>query len=263
MFALSVLALASVPEEQGLPLEGQEAEHFLKTAEVVKMEPIGVGITRPDRVTLTDGTRTLRAVWKTIDEYHTGAFTLESRRFEAGFRDSYKYEIAAYELDKLLGLELIPPTVEREIKKKIGSLQLWVEEAFTESDRQERKLRPKDPWRYGSQMYKLYLLHQLTNNVDGANIGNILFDADFRVYAIDNSRSFRVHHDLLDEAVLTRFSRSVLAKMRELNRELLDEKLGRWLTNRQIEALLKRRERILTLVDELVAENGEAAVLYP
>jgi hypothetical protein len=48
-----------------------------------------------------------------------------------------------------------------------------------------------------------------------------------------------------------------------LNRELLEEKLGRWLTNRQIEALLKRRERILTLVDELIAENGEAAVLYP
>jgi hypothetical protein len=85
----------------------------------------------------------------------------------------------------------------------------------------------------------------------------------FRVYAVDNSRCFRVQHDLLDEAALTRFSRSVLAKLRELNRELLEEKLGRWLTNREIEALLKRRERILALADELVAKGGEAAVLYP
>lgn len=262
-FALAVLALAPVPGEHGLPLEGQEAEHFLKNADVVKTEPIRDGVTRSDRVTLTDGTRTLKAIWKTIDKVYPATSTLKGRGFEAMFKDSYKYEIAAYELDKLLGLELVPPTVERTIKNKTGSLQLWVEGAFTERERQKRKLRPKDPWRYGSQMYKVYLWNQLTNNIDAANVTNVLFDPDFRVYAVDHSRCFRVQHDLLDESTLTRFSRSVLARLRELNRDLLEEKLGQWLTSREIEALLKRRERILTLVDELVAEMGEAAVVYP
>ena len=131
---------------------------------------------------------------------------------EVNFRDSYKYEIAAYELDKLLGLQLVPPTVEveREIDGQRGALVLWVEGAVTEYDRRERKLQPKNSKRWSEQLYKLRLLHQLTYNTDFRNMRNMLIDPEFRIYAIDHTRAFRVRDSLLAEQTLARFSRSVL-----------------------------------------------------
>ena len=40
--------------------------------------------------------------------------------------DSYKYTIAAYELDKLLDLNMVPPTVERQDSGKKASLEIGV-----------------------------------------------------------------------------------------------------------------------------------------
>ncbi|MFQ5791505.1 MAG: hypothetical protein ACE5JI_13615, partial [Acidobacteriota bacterium] len=186
---------AAFQKPYGLPLEGTEAEDFLKNADVVAMRPIGVGITRSQQVTLTDGERTVRAVWKTIDEVRPGLSEDEAHRgrYQMGFRDSYKYEIAACELDKLLGLGVVPPTVEREIRGRTGSLQLWAEGSFTELERRERALSPKDPLGFSRQIQKVRLLDQLIYNTDWQNIRNVLFDPDFRVYAIDHSRSFRLY----------------------------------------------------------------------
>jgi hypothetical protein len=47
-----------------------------------------------------------------------------------GFWESYKAEIAAYELDKLLRMDMVPPTVERQLQGHNGAAQLWVENVF-------------------------------------------------------------------------------------------------------------------------------------
>ena len=47
-----------------------------------------------------------------------------------GFWQSYEAEIAAYELDKLLKLDMVPPTVERLLQGNTGSARLWVENVF-------------------------------------------------------------------------------------------------------------------------------------
>lgn len=52
----------------GLPMAGDEAETFLRDARIVGVKPIEVGITKPMKITLTDGERTHHAVWKSIDE---------------------------------------------------------------------------------------------------------------------------------------------------------------------------------------------------
>jgi hypothetical protein len=39
--------------------------------------------------------------------------------------------------------------------------------------------------------------------------------------------------------------------------------VGRWLTGPEIEGLLRRRDRLLALVDKRVREKGEATVLFP
>ena len=184
---------APAQEAYGLPLRGEAAEAFLRTAEFVSKKGIKTGITHPDQYTLTDGTKTCRAAWKTIDEFKRGITSLEGGGVIVDFADSYKHEIAAYELDKLIGLDLVPPTVERTFGGRKGSLQLWVEGAMTEAERKKKKITPPDPQAWNEQMYKVRLLHQLTDNTDFRNINNVLSDPSFRVYAVDCSRGFTIY----------------------------------------------------------------------
>ena len=251
------------PGAYGLLLRGAEAEEFLRTGQVIKKKPIGKGVTNPYQLTLTDGTRTLKAVWKTIDVSKFGITQFDRGGFEVGFRDTYKFEIAAYELDKLLGLELVPPTVERQIGGENGSMQLWVESATTEWDRRAKKVIPPDTESWNRQIYNVRLLHQLTYDSDYTNISNVLSDPSFKVYAVDFSRAFRIHDKLLSEKDLTRFSRSALDRLRALERASLVERLGSWLTGPEIDGLLKRRDKILAVAERRVGEKGEAAVLFP
>jgi hypothetical protein len=266
--AAAVLAQAQEPgvetvKPYGLLLQGEDAEAFLRTAQIVDRKSIGTGITNPQRVTLKDGVHTLHGVWKTIDESKQGVTPMEGGGFQVDFRDTYKFEIAAYELDKLIGLDLVPPTVERQIKDEHGSLQLWVEGVMTEYQRMKEKIEVPDPDRWNEQIYKVRLMHQLTYDTDYNNTTNILVDPAFRVYAIDFSRAFRKYDTLLSEKDLARFSRSALDGLRRLDRAVLDERLGHWLSIHEITALLKRRDRILALAERRIAERGEAAVLYP
>jgi hypothetical protein len=262
LVALALTSPLPAQEASGLPLQGEAAEEFLKSAKVVRKKGIDVGITGPQQYTLDDGTRTLKAVWKTIDEFKRGVTQLEGGGVIVDFADSWKHEVAAYELDKLIGLGLVPPTVERTFGRTTGSLQLWVDGAMTEADRKQKKLAPPDLKAWNEQIYKVRLLHQLTDNTDARNIRNVLSDASFRVYAVDSSRAFTVYGDLRSEKELVRFSRAALEALRALDRPTLDAKLGRWLSGTQIVGLLKRRDAILALAAKRVQEQGEAAVLY-
>ncbi|HEX9190442.1 MAG TPA: hypothetical protein VGB87_25420 [Vicinamibacteria bacterium] len=250
------------PRAAGLAIEGAGAEEFLRTARVLGKESIGSGITRPDRLTLTDGQKTLRAVWKTINVHTVGHQRMEFG-WEFDFRDSWKSEVAAYELDKLLGLGLVPPTVERSLYGRTGSLQLWVEKAMTEDDRLTRKLEPPDVQKWNRQLHGVRLFHQLTSNADFRNVRNVLFDPEFRVYLVDSSRAFRIQRKLLAPDDLVCISRSALEKLKALDRPTLKERLGPWLGKMQMEGLLARRDVILALIDQRIEEKGEAAVLLP
>jgi hypothetical protein len=266
--AAAILAQAQQPagaaaKPYGLPLHGEEAETFLQTAKVVDKKPIGTGVTGSMRLTLNDGAHTFRAAWKTIDESRPGATEMAGGTFKLDVRDSYKCEIAAYELDKLIGLDLVPPTVERQVEGQHGSLQLWVEGVTTEYERISHKVRIPDAEAWNEQMYKVRLLHRLTYNTDYQNLRNVLVDPGFRIYAIDFSRAFRKYDMLQNDKGLARFSRSALEGLRRLDRPTLDAKLGRWLSPAEILAILQRRDRILTLAQRLVKEKGEDAVLYP
>jgi hypothetical protein len=184
------------------------------------------------------------------------------RGWEFDFRDSWKSEVAAYELDKLLGLGLVPPTVERRVEGRTGSLQLWVEQAMTEKERKDRKLEPPHLPRWNNQLHNVRLFHQLTYNTDFRNIQNVIADPAFRVYAVDNSRGFRVQTELMEPDDLQCFSRSVLEKLKALDLPLLEEKLGPWVNKMQLEGLLARRDLILKLAEKRCKQKGEGSVLF-
>ncbi|MFN8095643.1 MAG: hypothetical protein U0599_26075 [Vicinamibacteria bacterium] len=247
----------------GLPVQGAEAEAFLRTAKVVRRKAIGKGITGSDQLTLSDGAASHRAVWKTIDESRRGVTTFPGVGAIVDYEDSYRFEIAAYELDKMLGFGLVPPTVERTIGGRRGALQMWIEGAMTEGERKRRGLSPPDHDAWNAQIHRLRLFHQLTFDWDAQNIENTLFDASFRVYGVDFSRSFAVYEKVRREQLLERFSRRDLDALRGLDEAKLRAAIGEWVSVPQVRALLKRRDQILEIAARRIAEKGEAAVLLP
>ena len=266
LFAAIVLslAIAGVPAAEseviGLPLTGQEAVEFLLTAEVQgrPQKFDSLAITDPSRVTLTDGTRTLRAIFKDEDTNHM-IFHFADGRVLTGIKDSYRHEIAAYELDALLGLGIVPPCVKRRIRRDVGSLCLWVENATTEAVRKRKKIRPPDLHDWNCQMFTIRLFHQLIWDPDYNNISNTLVDANFKLYKIDSSMAFRTDPKLRNEKALTRFSASVLANLESLERSDVEARLGPWLDRKRLEALWARRARLLELAKEQIAAAGQDA----
>jgi hypothetical protein len=261
LFALQGAQPQAVPDF-GLPITGVEAEEFLRTAEILEVESITErGVTQPKRVTLSDGSREVRAVFKTIDEYRPFK-DLGDRRWP-NFRDSYKHEVAAYELDKMLGLDMVPPCVVRRVGSQKGSLCLWVEGAMSEVDRIQRKIQPPDVDAWNRQVQVLRTFLALIGDMDYKNLNNVLLDPDFKIYKIDSSRGFRTDKTVIDEHAITRLSRSLLDVLKQLQREEVQAGLGQWLDKGQVKGLMSRRDHILELIEERIAERGEAAVLWP
>ncbi len=240
-----------------------DAEHFLRTAEVIEIKALGKGVTLSHLVTLSDGDTTSKAVWKVINEYQPIKRFDDGGFPELGFRDSYKSEIAAYRLDLLIGLGQVPPTVERKLRGERGSLQLWIEDCRTEGERRREGTQPPDVADWNGQMRRAKVFFQLIHDVDYVNLSNLLVDSSFNLYKIDSSRAFRTQTDLLDPDKPERYSRSLLERLRSLDEATLKRELGKWLSQKQRSSLLERRDRILERAERLTAAQGEAEILYP
>jgi hypothetical protein len=260
-FAIACGSSPIVPSTQPT---GVSAPEFLRTAEIegrLEKEFDSVAFTDPIRVTLTSNVATGRAIFKDVDTVHM-KHTFGDGRTLTNVKDSYKHEIAAFELDQLLGLDIVPPCVDRTIHGRRGSLCLWIEHAMTESDRIKRGIQPPNAVDFNNQMHVIRLFHQLVWDPDYNNVRNLLVDQEFKLYKIDSSMAFRPDPELRKEASLTRFSKTALASLEALDRNTMALGLGRWLDEEEIGALWARRCRILDLADERVEERGVEAVLY-
>jgi hypothetical protein len=247
---------------QGTPevFQGEAVEQFLLKARMTALRDIGKGVTHPQRATLELDGVTHFAVFKTIDESEPIKQLQNST--EVDFEDSWRTEISAYEVDKIIGLGMVPATVERRLNGRQGSLQFWVETMMPESERMKKKIVLPDVEAWNRSMFKVRLFDNLIYNVD-RNLDNLLITKDFEIRLIDHSRSFRPFDMLKQPADLTRFSRSLLEGIKRLDEKDLSERLGRLLTHDQIRGLLRRRDAILALAQRTVEQNGEVAVLYP
>lgn len=226
-----------------------ELEAFLRDAEVVAVEDVGEGITEPKRVTLRRGDRECRAIFKDI-AVDSNELAL-TNRFEMGFSDKYVYEIAAYRLDRVLDIGLVPVTVEREIDGAPGSLQLWIEDATTLERAAELDLPVGDDRLLLERLMSMYVLDQLIANVD-RNFGNVLVRPERdELYLIDHSRAFRTTGDVVPPPApaTTPVNPSVARAMRRLDREHVDAALDGLLSKRQRRTILTRRDRLIDLLD--------------
>jgi len=261
LLGAGAFALAQfLPEETA---EQAKWEEFLATAKIVAEEQMtgAESVTNPWRLTLEkDGVRHI-ALWKNI-----------SGR-PKGYIDSWKYEVAAYRLDKLLGLNMIPPTVERSYNGP-GSLQLWVESWMTLKKKMDDKVKiPSYKIFYWNRaLYLQRFFDNLIANED-RHQNNYLITKDWRMYLIDHSRSFRTYGDFLKKLLYTdkrrdgpmemqEIPRALVDKIKTLNFEAIRQAVGDYLTDDEINGMLTRRDLILKELDRICKKNGEANVLY-
>lgn len=250
----------------GLPqsfetVQGEEVERFLTEAKFVRLGKTLGGVTLSRQAILELDGVTRFGVFKTIDESKSG-YTPLSRGGEINFQDSWRTEIPAYELDKLLRLRMVPVTVERTYNGKGGSLQAWVDLGMSEAERLKKKISAPDVEAWNRQIHKVRMFDNLIYNTD-RHLNNIWISKDWNVILIDHSRSFRPFGQLRAENVLTRFSRSLLEAMEKLDRPTLTKHMSKYLSPYQIDALLQRRDLIVQRARRLASEKGEAAVLFP
>ena len=64
---------------------------------------------------------------KVIEYLRPGITQLGDASVIYNMEDNWRFEVAAYRIDRLIGLGLVPATIEREYRGRAGSLQWWVE----------------------------------------------------------------------------------------------------------------------------------------
>ena len=238
-----------------------EMEQFLRDAEVGAMRDIPRGVTQPRQATLSRGDLKHDASIKTVDIQRPSFQT--ARGTELNFRDYWGYDVAGYELAKILELNLVPPYVQRKINGRSASFSWWIDNAMLEVERMRRNLQPPDVDAWNKEMYVIRVLNQLVYNIDD-NLTNFLITPDWHLCIIDFSRAFRPHKTLLNAKNLVQCDRKLLEKLRHLDREELEAKTvqPKYLTNMELDGVMARAQKIVQFFDEEIARKGEAAVLF-
>jgi hypothetical protein len=255
-------AVAAAPAPQ---LTVEQMKTFLKNAKVVRSRTTSKGVTAPKRLTLTDGTITHDAVFQAVDEKQMVA-KLNGRgrgeTTELNFVDSYRYNLAAYAVAGLLGLDhMMPVYVERRWSGQIGSISWFVPSIMDESERLKNKVQPPNPTDWNHQMYRMRVFTALTRDTD-RNLTNVLISPDWKVVMIDFSRAFRLQPELMYSKDLGRIDRKLMAKLEALDRDEVKKTVGDWLTSGEMDAMMKRRDLLVAHFKKLIADVGEDKVLY-
>jgi len=223
-----------------------ELEEFLRTAAVERVTDVPVGVTKPKRAFFVPGGLAASAVVKHLP--------MGQRQ---GFWEAYKSEIAAYEMDRLLGLDMVPVTVERRVQGSLASAQLWVEGCRLLKD-VDQSACPR-PMEWAKQVCRQKVFDNLVANID-RNAGNLLVDGEWNLILIDHSRAFSSNR-MPFEKEMTRIDREMFERLKALDESVIMKKIRPWLlADGQARDILKRRDRIVAHFERLARERSEAAV---
>lgn len=222
-----------------------EIEHMLMEGKVAKLEDVPIGVTKPKIATLEGSP--MRFAWKALRP-----------GYSKGFMESYKAEIAAYKFDRMIGLNMVPPIVERNMNGSNGAAVLWVEN--TRGWSVEKPPQGPEP-KWSLQLTRMKMFDLIIANID-RNQGNLIYDHDWHLFLIDHSRAFTGKKDLKRIAPLGRVDRELWNKMAALTIEDLDRGLDKWVGTNEKKAILIRRDLMAKQITEMVAKRGERAVFY-
>ena len=107
----------------------------------------------------------------------------------------------------------------------------------------------------------MHIFDNLVYNTD-RNMGNILIDPNWKLWMIDHTRAFRRYPDLMETSRIVICERGLFEKLQQLNEAALKAALKDSLRSYEIEAILKRRDKLVTLIREVIADRGEDKTLF-
>ena len=222
----------------------EKIEAELKTAEIVRFEDIGTGVTHPRRAYLKPGGSIESFTWKPLAPGRRG-----------GYWESYKSKIAAYELDKRLALNMVPPVVEREVDGQRGAAVMWIEQTTSVKEMGGTLKSGRVP---GRDLRKMQTFDNFIGNPD-RNAGNILIDQANEVILIDHSRAFTESKDLPFK--IERVDEDLWNAIQAVTAEELESLLSPLIGDPAVKAMMQRRDRMKKTIDSLVAKKGRSLVI--
>lgn len=226
-----------------------EFEDYLRTAPMLKFEDLSVGVTKPKKAHLPPGGPVAYVAWKMLPP---GIYN--------GFWESYQSEIAAYELDKVLGLNMVPPTVEKKHRGEAGAAVMWVSptKSFTDLGGAAAVKPPAEKMHeWNRQVVRAKMFDNLIANID-PNQGNWLVDPSWNLVLIDHTRSFTTRRDMVHE--MARIDPVLWDRMKALTEAQLKPVIGKLMSGGEIRAIIQRRDRMQQIIDGLVKAKGADAV---
>ena len=242
----------------------EEIEEFLRTAEIVSRKRVGEGINNPLKVLLEKDGIQMYAVFRDV-RVERSQMPLSDGKVSFFFRDDARFECAAYELSKLLGLNTVPPAVERKIRGKQGTLQAWVENVTTQKALRETTDIPPsggiERWRWIMQRQNIYIFDNLIYNED-RNLGNILIEPDWKLWMIDHTRAFRRWKELMNPEQVQFAERSLWEKLQALDETEVRAKLKNFMNPAEMNGLIARKGLLVDHIQKLIDDRGEKDVLF-
>jgi len=241
-------------------------EDFLRTAKVTGQEQLTgtLAVTNPWVLSLEKDGVKHKALWKDV----FGANV-------KGFKETWKGEIAAYRLSRALGLNMVPPTVEREFQGNRGSCQMWIEPWNTLESILKKKINPPGikAMYFTRELCLQRAFDNLIYNID-RHQRNYIIEEDWRMILIDHSRSFATSKKartvlIYDEKnkenpkfIMETLPRPFFEALKALTPESVRTIVGDYLTDDEIAATMARRDLIVAWIDKRIAALGEDKVLY-
>jgi hypothetical protein len=226
-------------EPAGPPAENPE--DFLRNGKVGTIVRGSLwGRTAPWTIVLIEGTASKKAVFKYIDRPRPDPLA-----------DSYRYELAAYALSLRLGLDLIPPVVEREIEGAKGSIQVFLEGAISESARIRQGLEPKDPEAFRKSLDAVRIFGLLVGDGCDKPDDTLIDPWTWHVSRVDFSQAFPPSPDLGADCGITGDWSDIRGKLRKLDDGALGESMSPYLGKDEIAGLISRKARLIAFLDHL------------
>jgi hypothetical protein len=230
-------------------LTDADIEQFLKSARVVSSRGAGKGVTDSTRATLSDGTRTHDAHIQTVQEFKS-VFRGGSQS-EMNFRDNWQFNVAAYRIDRLIGLRQVPVSVDRTWNGRGAAFTWWVDDVLMdEEQRIKKKVDPPNPRCWVEHMWGVRLFDQLIDNAD-RNMGNIVITRNWQLWAIDHTRAFRYARAPRDPSLAPRVDRTLLKGLKALDFQTLKREIGQYIDDADIRAILSRRDGLVAYFEKL------------
>lgn len=219
-----------------------EIEEYLRTTPFEKVQEVPIGVTKPMRGYFPPGGPVRSAAWKQLPPGRS-----------KGYWESYRSEIAAYELDKFFGMDMVPPVVEKRWQHELGAAVLWVESV--RSWKEVENLPKPDHWHI--QVIRMKMFDNLIGNID-RNAGNLLVDEAWNLYLIDHSRAFISESKL--PTPMTRIDAVLWDRMVALDEPTLTTTIGKWVDRHGVRAMLKRRDAMKAAIDTMLKTKARALV---